>query len=103
MAPDKRGSRRKGEINAVTQETLASICGEQCSFVFSGILLRSTEWASSAPLGDNAQFCFTRAWVAPYVPPPHLLLCPRQTQSLYLLLRPSQPSFLPPFPAFGGP
>lgn len=67
MAPDKRGSRRKEEINAVTQETLASICGEQCSFVFSRILLRSIEWAllCSTLLGDNAQFCLTPTHASP--------------------------------------
>lgn len=67
MAPDKRGSRRKEEINAVTQETLASICGEQCSFVFSRILLRSIEWAllCSTLLGDNAL-----SYPYPCLPPP---------------------------------
>lgn len=43
MAPTREEAGEKGEINAVTQETLASICGEQCRFVFSGILLRSAE------------------------------------------------------------
>lgn len=91
MAPDKRGSGRKGEINAVTQETLASICGEQCSFVFAGIQLRSTEWAGSA---------LARLWrqcpILPYQgpgppalpsPPPHPFSSPTlppTTQWLYL-------------------
>lgn len=31
---EEAGEKKGGEINAVTQETLASICGEQCRFVF---------------------------------------------------------------------
>lgn len=85
MAPDKRGSGRKGEINAVTQETLASICGEQCSFVFAGIQLRSTEWAGSA-LARLWRQCPILPYQGPAPPPSHLhphtpsphLPCPRQ-------------------------
>lgn len=112
MAPTREEAGEKGRLMLLPRRHWLPSAGNNavlfspgsCSDQQNGLALLC------ALLGDNAQFCLTRAWAAAPPPPPSSSssspTLPPPTQSLYLpslLLCPSPPSFLPPFPPFSGP